>query len=199
MQRNPKITPDDYPDVLAAVDEGVSERELARRYDCAPSLVHRHVARAKRFRELSELERAPEADLSLGPVEGSTREILEARIRDPKTPARDIANLANTLARYEASAPTDSPAPLFRPGTLILEPGRRTREAERRYRLMVRTRRGIEHLSGRDYDLTAADALYLIVFSLAPQLGLTREAVLGVSPEDIAVAAAPVSQERATG
>ena len=56
---------------------------------------------------------------------------------------------------------------------------------------MVRTRRGIEHLSGRDYDLTAADALYLIVFSLAPQLGL--------SPEDIAVAAAPVSQERATG
>ena len=195
MQRNPKITPDDYPDLLAAVDEGVSERELARRYDCAPSLVHRHVARAKRFRELSELERAPEADLSLGPVEGSTREILEARIRDPKTPARDIANLANALARYEASAPTDSPAPLFRPGTLILEPGRRSRGAERRFRLMLRAPGRIEHLSNRDYDLTAADALYLVLCCLASELGLTPEA-LGLSPEDIAGAAG--SKQRAT-
>jgi hypothetical protein len=64
---------------------------------------------------------------------------------------------------------------------------------------MLRKLGRIEHLSGRDYDLTASEALYLIVFSLAPQLGLTREEVLGLSPEDIAVAAVPVSQERATG
>jgi hypothetical protein len=61
----------------------------------------------------------------------------------PKDTARDLANLANPLARLtkdEASAPPDSPAILFRPGTLILEPGRRSREAERRHRLMRRTR-----------------------------------------------------------
>jgi transposase-like protein len=192
VQRKPKITPSDYPDLLAAVDEGVSQRALARRYDCVPSLVHRHVARAKRVRELSELEQAPQADPSLSPIEGSTREILEARIRDPKTPARDLANLANALARQikdEPSAPPDSPALLFRSGTLILEPGRRSGEAERRYRLMVRTRRGIEHLSGSDYDLTAGEGLYLILFTLAPQLGLTREEVLSMSLEDIARAA----------
>ena len=134
----------------------------------------------------------PEVDPIVGPIEGSTREILEARIRDPKTPTRDLANLANALARHikdEGSAPPDSPALLFRSGTLSLEPGQRSREADRRYRLMVRTRRGIEHLSGHDYDLTAAEALYLIFFTLAPEFGLTREEVLGLSPEDIASAA----------
>lgn len=199
MPRNPKITPDDYPDLLAAVEEGVSERELARRYDCAPSLVHRHVARAKRLRELSELEKAPDADPSLTPLEGSTREILEARIRDPKTPARDLANLANALARLiknEAPAPPDSPALLFRGGTLILEPGPRSPEAERRYRLMVRTRRGIEHLSGHDYDLTALEALHLIYVCLAPELGLTREEALSLGSEDIASAAASDARRR---
>jgi hypothetical protein len=126
------------------------------------------------------------------PIEGSTREILEAHIRDPRTPRRELANLVNALARLtkdEPPTPPDSPALLFRSGTLILEPGRRSREAERRYRLMARTRRGIEHLSGSDYDLTAGEGLYLILFTLAPQLGLTREEVLGVSPEDIASAA----------
>jgi hypothetical protein len=54
---------------------------------------------------------------------------------------------------------------------------------------MVRTRRGIEHLSGSDYDLTAGEGLYLILFTLAPKLGLTREEVLGMSPEEIASAA----------
>jgi len=53
---------------------------------------------------------------------------------------------------------------------------------------MARKRGGIAHLSGSDYDLTAAEALYLIVFILAPELGLTREA-LGLGPEDIASAA----------
>jgi hypothetical protein len=188
------------PDLLAAVDEGVSQRALARRYGCAPSLIARHVAKAKRLRELRDLKQLPEADLSIGPIEGSMREILEARIRDPKTPARDLANLANALARLikdEAPAPPDSPAFLFRPGTLILEPGRRSGGSERRYRLMVRARGRIEHLSGRDYDLTAAEALYLILVCLAPELGLTREEALGLSPEDFAGAAG--SKERAPG
>jgi hypothetical protein len=61
---------------------------------------------------------------------------------------------------------------------------------------MLRARGRIEHLSGRDYDLTAAEALYLIFFSLAPELGLTREA-LSLSPEDIPAAAS--GGERATG
>jgi transposase-like protein len=194
-----KITPDDYSDLLAAVDEGVSQRALARRYGCAPSLIARHVAKAKRLRELRDLEQMPQSDSSLGPIEGSTREILEARIRDPKTPARDLASLVNALARLtkdDASAPPDSPARLFWPGTLILERGRRSREAERRYRVMVRTRRGIEHLSGHDYDLTAADVLDVVLLYLAPELGLTREGLVRGS-EDIASSGG--QQERGTG
>jgi hypothetical protein len=54
---------------------------------------------------------------------------------------------------------------------------------------MARMRRGIEHLSGTDCDLPAGEGLYLILFTLAAQLGLTREEVLGMSPEDIASAA----------
>ena len=41
-----KITPADYPDLPAAVDAGTSQRELARRYGCAPSLIARQVAKA---------------------------------------------------------------------------------------------------------------------------------------------------------
>jgi len=189
MHTNAKITPDDYSDLLAAVDDGVSQRALARRYGCAPSLIARHVAKAKRLRELRDLEQTPEGDPSLGPIQGSTREILEARIRDPKTSDRDRASLVNALARVtknEGATPPDSPALLFRSGTLILEPGRRSKEAERHYRLMVRTRRGIEHLSGHDYDLTAGEAFFLILVTLAPQFGLTREEVLVMSSEDIA-------------
>jgi hypothetical protein len=36
--------------LLAAVDAGVSQRQLADRYDCAPSLLARHIAKAKRAR-----------------------------------------------------------------------------------------------------------------------------------------------------
>jgi hypothetical protein len=49
-----KITSVDYPDLLAAVNEGATQRELARRYDCAPSLIAHHLARARRMPELSD-------------------------------------------------------------------------------------------------------------------------------------------------
>jgi transposase-like protein len=187
VSRIAKITPDDYSDLLAAVDEGVSQRALARRYGCAPSLITRHVAKARRLRELRDLAQMPEVDPGVGPIEGSTHEILEARIRDPKTSDRDRASLANALARQikDEGAPPDSPAILCRLGTLILEPGRSSPGSECRYRLMRRTRKGIEHLSGPDYDFTAAEGVYLILFTLAPQLGLTREEVLSMSLEDI--------------
>jgi transposase-like protein len=113
VQRKPKITPSDYPDLLAAVDEGVTQRALARRYGCAPSLIARHVAKAKRLRDSSDLAQSLAADQSFVPIEGSTREILEAHIRDPRTPPRDLANLVNALARLtkdETATPPDSPA-----------------------------------------------------------------------------------------
>jgi len=102
MQTIAKITPADYPDLLAAVDAGMTQRELARRYDCAPSLVARHVARAERARELSEPAGGSNPGLTADPHEGSMHEILEARIRDPKTSARDLASLLNARARLDA-------------------------------------------------------------------------------------------------
>src|SRR5215468_7396607 len=125
MRITPKITPDDYPDLLAARDAGISQRELARRYDCAPSLVARHMRRATLVRELSETEGEPEADPNVGPVGRTTREIVEARIRDPKTSGRDVASLSNALTRMnrdgEPEAP-DLPIFPFRRGTIIVEP-----------------------------------------------------------------------------
>ncbi len=115
-----KITPGDYPDLLAAVDAGTPQRELARRYDCAPSLVARHHARAKRERELSEPAPAGDRGASAEPHDGSVREILEARIRDPRTAARDLASLPAWRWRSRGR-----PAPSIyslRHGTLILEP-----------------------------------------------------------------------------
>lgn len=185
MQTIPKITPDDYPDLLAAVDERITQRELARRYSCAPSLIARHVAKAKSARELTNPEEEPETDPSVGPIEGSTREILEARIRDPKTPGRDLASLANALTRLNKEGEPAAPPPTFpfRRGTLILEPGPGP-GSEPRYRLMQRRPGGIDHCSGRDYDLTAEGALYLLLCALGPKLGLTAEE-LGITPEDI--------------
>ena len=110
MKRIPKITSSDYPDLLAAVDGGVSERELARRYDCAPSLVHRHVARAKRARELADRVVEPDTERIVEPIEGSVRDLVEARIRDPHISARDLASLMNALSKLdveEASAADD--------------------------------------------------------------------------------------------
>ena len=101
MQSIVKITAADYPDLLAAVDAGISQRELARRYGCAPSLVARHVAKAKRARELSDRPQGLDLGLTGEPPNGSMREILEARIRDPKTSARDLASLTDALARLQ--------------------------------------------------------------------------------------------------
>ena len=61
-------------------------------------LIARHVAKAKRARELSEPVCASEPGVNAEPHSGSLREILEARIRDPQTSARDLAALTNTVA-----------------------------------------------------------------------------------------------------
>ncbi len=117
------------------------------------------------------------------------REILEARIRDPSTSARDLASLTQALAGLKEEKGRGSGVSLFdlRRGTLILEPGPRS-GAEPRYRLMLRAGRSIKHVSGADYALTAADALHLLLCALGQELGLTPEA-LGLRPEEIAAAA----------
>src|SRR5438034_9290226 len=90
MQTIAKITLADYADLLAAVDAGMTQRQLADRYDCAPSLVARHVARAKRARAPSERTREPDLGLTAEPHNGSKREILQARIHDPRTSAATL-------------------------------------------------------------------------------------------------------------
>jgi len=135
-----KITPADYPDLLAAVDAGISQRELALRYDCARSLVARHVARAKRARALGERAEEPDPGPSAEPHNGSMRGILEARLRDPRTSARDLASLANAIAKLdseEAAGMGDERMFLFRQGTLAIEPIR-----EGKLRLWARTAAG---------------------------------------------------------
>jgi hypothetical protein len=176
-----KITPADYPDLLAAVDTGVTQRELADRYDCAPSLVARHVARARRARELNELTQARGPDLGVEQHSGSMRAILEARIRDPKTSGRDLASLTNALARLQEEKEPTGPSVLsLRLGTPILEPG--PAGPDRRYRLMRRVPRyGCQHIAGSGYWLTAAEALSLIVCALARQFSLSPEDILGTT------------------
>jgi hypothetical protein len=185
----PKITPDDYPDLLAAVDEGVSERELARRYRCAPSLVHRHVVKARGRREREALQE--ETDSRATPITGSLREILDARIRDPETPTRDVASLANALTRLNEareSGPGEQLAILFRPGTLILEPQRMSGPGagQCHFRLLWRQPGAIKQVADQ---LTAAEVVYLMLCALASELdGLTPE-MLGLTSEDLAAAA----------
>ena len=102
-----------------------AQRDLARRFGCAPSLIARHVAKASRLGYANDLEQERRADVSVGPIDGSLREILEARIRDPKTPARDLASLANSLTRLNKEGEAGGGVTLgmlFRRGTLILEP-----------------------------------------------------------------------------
>jgi hypothetical protein len=107
MRQRAKITPADYPDLLAAEAAGVSQRKQARRRNCAPSLIARHLGRARRDREANGAEdhRVEASELH----NGSMREVVEARIRDPKTSARDLASLVNALARLEA---VENPAPV---------------------------------------------------------------------------------------
>jgi hypothetical protein len=111
-----KITPADYPELLAAVDAGATQRELALRYDCAPSLVARHIAKAKRAREANEPARGHDRGVTADTHSGSIREILEARIRDPKLSARDLASLANALVKLDEELDTarDSIEQVFR-------------------------------------------------------------------------------------
>ena len=141
-----KITPADYPDILAAVDAGMSQRELARRYGCAPSLIARHRAKAKRARELSERTQAPDLILTADAHTGSMREILQARIRDPKTSARDLASLVNSLAKLdEEQEAAERPSILkyHRIGTLLIEPEQR---GPGTWRMMLRVPGGVEHV-----------------------------------------------------
>jgi hypothetical protein len=190
VRRTAKITPDDYPDLLGAVDEGVSERELARLYRCAPSLVHWHIVKARRLHELEALQE--ETDLSARPINGSLSEILDARIRDPKTPARDLASLTNALSRLNKEGEPEAGgqlALLFRPGTLILEPQRKSKPGSGRcrFRLLWRLPEGIKEVGDQ---LTAAEVVYLVLCALASEIdGLTLE-MLGLTPEDVAAAAA---------
>jgi hypothetical protein len=153
------------------------------------------VAKAKRAAALSELEDGPDTGLSLEPNE--VRAILEARIRDPKTSARDLASLMSALARAQKEEAAASRSPIFylRKGTLILEPGP---SRERRFRLMLRVRGGIEHFSRTEYDLTAETALYLILSALGPELGLTLDQVLGLA-ESIPSRTRAVSAVRSVG
>jgi hypothetical protein len=71
VQTLAKITPADYPDLLAAVDARTPQREIARRYDCAPSLVARHIAKAERTRTSSEPARGRDPGVTdpLAPID----------------------------------------------------------------------------------------------------------------------------------
>jgi hypothetical protein len=177
MHQIAKITPADYPELLAAADAGTPQRELARRYDCAPSLVARHQARAKRERELSEPTPAGDPGATAEPHNGSLREILEARIRDPRTAARDLASLTNALARLEVEQQGAGQPSIYtlRPGTLILEPESGP-GPEHSWRLMLRVRGGIEHSAD---GLTNRQAWFLAGCGM----GLVTHEDLGFSTE----------------
>jgi len=122
------------------------------------------------------------------PHTGSMRELLETRIRDPKTSARDLAALVNSLAKLdgEDASPSDpildaarAAASIFRRGTLVLEP---VLGAEPRFRLMLRVPGGFEHI---DNGLTARQALGLIACALASvspdEFGIDREELVAAT------------------
>ena len=153
----------------------MTQRELARRYHCAPSLIARHSARARRARDASEPPNPREPNANGARHSGSLREILEERVRDPGTSARDLASLSNVLSRLPEEGRQAGQASILdlRPGTLILEPAR----GGGLYRLLMRGR-GIEHLTDPQYDLTALEAVYYIYCALGHEFGLTREDIL---------------------
>ncbi len=177
MQTIAKITPADYPDLLAAVDAGMTQRELARRYDCAPSLIARHLARAKRSREPGEPVRGRDPSVTTEPHSGSLREILEARIRDPKTSARDLASLLNALAKLDEEASPRAES-FFPPGTLIIQPGERGVWPSTTFTLLARVRNGFERYAE---DADAAEVSYLVASLLG--LVFTEEEARAVLAE----------------
>ena len=79
-----------------------------------------------------------------------------ARIRDPRTSARDLASLTNACPPEREKLVSARRSTIFG-AALILEPG--PAGPDRRYRLMMRVRGSVTHFSGNDYDLTAAGAL----------------------------------------
>jgi hypothetical protein len=60
---------------------------------------------------------------------------------------------------------------------------------------MMRRRRGIWHGINADYDLTAANALYLIICCLSTELCLTPDD-LGLPPDDMVLPAAADCDDR---
>ena len=83
------------------------------------------------------------------------REILEARIRDPRTSARDLASLTNALAKLteeqkRAGSDGQPSISMLRVGTHIVEPEkwRHDYDSERpTFRLLIRVRGGgMEHM-----------------------------------------------------
>jgi hypothetical protein len=190
VQTIAKITPADYPDLLAAVDAGISQRQLADRYGCAPSLVARHIAKAKRAREANEPARRRDVDLSADPHEGSMRELLDARIRDPRTSARDLASLTNALAKLKeeqkrAGSDGQPSISMLRVGTHIVEPEkwRRDYDSERpTFRLLIRVRGGMEQMD----RLTPGQVLQCLGIGLrvwTPEQLAALEAALRADPE----------------
>jgi hypothetical protein len=147
---------------------GRRSASLRDRYDCAPSLVARHLGRARRAREPDK----PAQQTTPGPTaehHGSMRELLEARIRDPNTSARDLASLVNSLARLNGKEGSRSDsldeairaaARLFPIGTLVLEP---VRGPQLRYRLQRRVPGRFEYFAT---DLTPLRAVQLITCAL---------------------------------
>jgi hypothetical protein len=70
--------------------------------------------RATLVRGVSDTEGEPEADPNTRPVGRTTREVVQALIRDPKTSARDVASLTNALTRMNRDGEPDAPdLPVF--------------------------------------------------------------------------------------
>ena len=119
------------------------------------------------------------------------REILEARIRDPRTSARDLASLTNALAKLteeqkRAGSDGQPSISMLRVGTHIVEPEkwRHDYDSERpTFRLLIRVRGGgMEHMDW----LTPGQVLQILGIGLrvwtAEQLD-ALEAALRADPE----------------
>jgi hypothetical protein len=102
------------------------------------------------------------------------REILEARIRDPRTSARDLASLVNSLAKLneeQEAAERQSILKYHRIGTLLIEPEQR---GPGTWRIMLRVPGGVEHVADgvRPEQAWALAACWLIPEAGRRALGL---------------------------